>query len=68
MDLSASTSSEPQIDFNLATPQLISTDNHSNLNRRVNFLKTDNTDKDKDKQVLNIRPDCGVSPKILHGS
>ena len=39
----------------------IQNSNKSNLNRRDELLKNDNTDNKK--QVSNIRPDCGVSPK-----
>ena len=39
----------------------IQNNNKSNLNRRDELLKNDNTDNKK--QVSNIRPDCGVSPK-----
>ena len=37
--------------------------NQFNLNRRDNLFKNENTNKDK--QVLNIRPDCDVSPETL---
>ena len=35
----------------------------SKLDSRGNLLKNDNTPKEKDNQVSNIRTDCGVSPE-----
>ena len=38
---------------------ILENSNKSNLNRREKLLTNDNTDKEK--QVSNIRPDCGIS-------
>ena len=44
----------------------IQSNNKSNLNRRDELLKNDNTNKKK--QVSNIRYDCGVSTESFHRS